>query len=410
MLIRPFRAWRPAPGKARDVAALPYDVMNTDEARQMAAGKPHSFLHVDRAEIDLPPETDIHADEVYAQARQRLDEMKASGILRQDDAPGLYIYRQRMGDQVQTGLVACTSVEEYRAEKIKKHEFTRPDKELDRVRHVDTCAAHTGPIFLIYKNRAAIRELIAAAVRTEADFDFVAEDGVGHTGWLVDKATAEQLVEQFSTVETLYIADGHHRAASAARVAGLRQAVNLQHTGEEEYNFFLAVLFADDELQILPYNRAVKDLNGLEPAEFLQKIGEVFKVEASPAGAPFAPGKSHEFGLFLVDKWYRLTLRAEQTPAAMSEALDVSILQDKLLTPVLNIGDPRTDQRIDFIGGIRGLAELERRVGTDMRLAFSLYPTQVRELMDIADAGGIMPPKSTWFEPKLRSGLYIHDL
>jgi uncharacterized protein (DUF1015 family) len=407
-IIKPFRAWRPRPDLAEKVAALPYDVMNTEEARRMAAGNPYSFLHVDRAEIDLPEAISPYDDQVYAQARKALETMKHSGVLEQDETPRLYVYQQQRGDHVQTGLVGCTSVEEYWADKIKKHELTRADKEQDRIRHVEACAAHTGPIFLIYRSQPEIRRLLQGIVASPPVFDFTAEDGIGHRVWLADAPVAERLAVAFAGAGDLYIADGHHRAASAAKVARMQGQDGALSGGEADY--FLSVLFADDELNILPYNRVVKDLNGLTEETFRQQVQASFQLEKLGLGESLAPSQTHEFGMFLSGSWYRLTLKPEQVPVEVLAALDVSILQYKLLNPILGIGDPRTDQRIDFIGGIRGLQELERRVGQDMQVAFSLYPTQVKELMAIADAGQLMPPKSTWFEPKLRSGLFIHDL
>jgi uncharacterized protein (DUF1015 family) len=390
------------------VAALPYDVMNTEEARHMAQGNPHSFLRVDRAEIDLTADINPYDDQVYEQARRALTEMKRSGVLQQDETARLYVYRLGMQSHVQTGLVACAAVDDYQTGLIRKHELTRWDKEQDRIRHVDACGAHTGPIFMLYRRDPEIRRLLQTAVQAPPIFDFTAEDGISHTGWAVDEDLTSQLVAQFKAVESLYIADGHHRAASAAKVAETRRRTDPHAAGE--YDYFLSVLFSDDEVCILPYYRAVRDLNALTEEAFLARVGDVFQVTELPAGTACAPGKAHEFGLFMGQRWYRLELRPEHIPQEALAALDVSILQDKLLRPILGIGDPRADRRLDFIGGNRGLKELERRASQDMAASFSLRPTQVEELIAVTDAGGIMPPKSTWFEPKLRSGLFIHDL
>lgn len=411
-VFRAFRAIRPLEKYAAQVAALPYDVMSSAEAREAVVGKPYSFLHVDKAEVDLPPDTDLYSDAVYAKAKANLQALLDNGICRQDDTPCVYIYRQIMDGRSQTGLVGCVSVAEYEAGIIKKHELTRADKERDRIRHVDTCDANTGPIFLTYRREDTIAQLVQSWKDANKPFcDFVSADGVQQTVWVVDDPqVVAALSERFATVPSLYIADGHHRAASAVHVGQKRRAANAQHTGEEEYNFFLAVLFAADELEIMDYNRVVKDLNGLTPQEFLARVAEKFTV--TPVGKQaYRPAQAFTFGMYLDGEWYALRAKpgsfAENDPV---ESLDVSVLQNNLIAPVLGILDPRTDKRIDFVGGIRGLAELERRANSDMRLAFSMKPTDVAQLMAIADAGEIMPPKSTWFEPKLQSGLFIHAL
>ncbi len=411
--IRPFRAIRPADAYAKDVAALPYDVMNSEEAREMVKDKPLSFLHIDKAEVDLPRDVDIYSPAVYAKAKENLEKLIQDGILGQDLLPNLYIYRMTMNGRSQTGLVCCTSVDEYIDGTIKKHELTRADKEADRIRHVDTLNANTGPIFLAYKKNAEAKAILDGWTATvKPVYDFVSEDGIGHTVWVIDSDTEiGMLVESFKKVENLYIADGHHRNASAVKVALKRREANPAYTGEEEFNYYLSVLFAADELAIMDYNRVVKDLNGYDSEGFLAEIGKKFTVEPYVGKGAYHPEALHTFGLYLDGKWFKLTAKDEIIKKDAVLGLDVSILQEELLAPVLAIGDPRTDKRIDFVGGIRGLGELERRVDSgEMRLAFSMFPTSMAELMAVADENRTMPPKSTWFEPKLRSGLFIHDL
>lgn len=411
-VFRPFAAVRPLPDYAAQVAALPYDVMSSAEARELAQGNPNSFLHVDKAEIDLDPSIDLYDARVYEKARENLEKLVSDGICAQDQKPCFYIYRQIMEGRAHTGLVGCASIDDYRSNTIKKHEFTRADKEADRIRHVDACDANTGPIFLACRPQAKLHTILEDWKAAHAPvYDFV-QDGVRQTVWVVDDDSAiVRLTETIAKIEALYIADGHHRAASAVRVGEMRREATPGYTGEEEFNFFLAVLFSSDELAIMDYNRVVKDLNGYTQAEFLQKIGEKFEVSAYEGEGAFHPEQSHTFGLYLGGKWYRLAAKAGTFPEGDPVAsLDVSILQENLLGPVLGIGDPRTDKRIDFVGGIRGLGELEKRANSDMLLAFSMCPTTLEELMAIADAGKVMPPKSTWFEPKLLSGLFIHKL
>lgn len=409
-VVKAFRAFRPVPEKAARVAALPYDVMNSAEARQMVQGNPYSFLHVDKAEVDLPKGTDVYSEAVYLKARENLDMMIQNGVYEADGEPCFYIYRQIMNGRTQTGLVCCTSVDDYLNNVIKKHEFTRAEKEKDRINHVDYCDANTGPIFLTYKNNARVHTIIHSFVAAHAPvYDFDAE-GVQNTVWVVnDTATVSELSALFAGVDALYIADGHHRAASAVKVALKRRAANPDYTGDEEFNFFLAVLFEQSELEIMDYNRVVKDLNGADESAFLKALSEKFELEEKSTA--YKPESRHTFGLYLGEKWYKMSLKSgvcdESDPVAR---LDVSILQNELLTPLLGIGDPREDKRIDFVGGIRGLAELEKRCHEDMCLAFSMYPTSIEDLMAIADSGNVMPPKSTWFEPKLLSGLFIHKL
>ncbi|WMI81067.1 DUF1015 domain-containing protein [Anaerotignum sp. MB30-C6] len=411
--IRPFMGIRPQAEHAEAVAALPYDVMNSEEAREMVKGKPYSFLHIDKAEVDLPQGIDVYSDAVYAKAKENLEDMIAQGVFMQDLLPNLYIYRLTMNGVSQTGLVACTSIDEYLNDTIKKHELTRADKEADRIRHVDTLNANTGPIFMAYKNNETARGIIEGwKTSNNPVYDFVSDDGISHTVWVIDSDTEIGiLVDSFRQVENLYIADGHHRNASAVKV-GLKRRENREfYSGEEEFNYYLSVLFPAGELKILDYNRVVKDLNGHTSQEFLALLDKKFEVTPYLGEGQFHPEKPHQFGLYLEGKWFSLTTKDAFISNDPVLGLDVSILQKEVLEPLLAIGDPRTDSRIDFVGGIRGLAELEKRVNSgEMKLAFSLYPTSMDELMGVADAGLTMPPKSTWFEPKLRSGLFLHDL
>lgn len=412
-VFRPFKAVRPMPQYASLVADLPYDVMTSDEAREKVKGNPYSFLHVDKAEIDLPKDTDIYSDIVYETAAKNLKSLETDEICKQDNTPCFYIYMQTMNGCTQTGIVGCASIDEYISGKIKKHELTRADKEADRIRHVDTCDANTGPIFLTYKGKDEIDRIVAEYKKLHLPvYDFVSEGDIENKIWVVnDEATVAKLKELFSSVPALYIADGHHRCASAVKVGQKRRVENPGYTGDEEFNFFLAVAFPKDELRIFDYNRVITDTNGLDFSEFVEKISEKFQIESTDSTEPYRPEARHTFGMFINDSWYKLTAKDgtfdESDPV---NSLDVSILQNNLISPILGIDDPRTDKRIDFVGGIRGLKELERRVHTDMKLAFSLYPTSLDELIKIADAGALMPPKSTWFEPKLLSGLFIHKL
>ncbi len=411
-IFKPFKALRPVPQYASKVAALPYDVMNSEEAREMVKGNPYSFLHVDKAEIDLPEGTYLYSDEVYQKAAENLKKLEADGISAMDNTPCFYIYRQIMNGRAQTGLVGCASVDDYINNHIKKHELTRADKEADRIRHVDTCDANTGPIFLCYRDNEAVTAIIEAQQQKEPVYDFVTDDGIANTVWVIDdKAICNELSSLLGNSGDFYIADGHHRCASAVNVAKMRREQNPDFDGTEEFNFFLAVLFPADTLEIMDYNRVVKDLNGNTEVEFIEKIRNNFTVEDAPCTGAYHPESKHTFGMYLEGKWYKLTAKSSTFDEADPvDRLDVSILQKNLLTPVLGIGDPRTDKRIDFIGGIRGLGELERLVKGGMKVAFSMYPTTLEDLMSIADANMIMPPKSTWFEPKLLSGLFIHKL
>ena len=412
-IFKPFKALRPTEEYASRVAALPYDVMNSEEAREMVKGNPYSFLHVDKAEIDLEKSVDLYSDEVYKKAKENLIALEKDGIMKQDEKKCFYIYRQIMNGREQTGLVGCASIDDYINNQIKKHELTRADKEADRIRHVDTCDANTGPIFLCYKECDEVDSLILDFKNNNSPvYDFVTEDGISNTVWVIeDDDLNNKLSSLLENAGAFYIADGHHRCASAVNVGKKRREENPQYNGTEEFNFFLAVLFPAKTLAIMDYNRVVKDLNGYNKDEFINKIEEKFEVIKTDSKEPFSPKEKHTFGMYLDNTWYMLKSKAgtfnENDPV---ERLDVSILQNNLLSPILNIGDPRTDKRIDFIGGIRGLKELERRVKEDMTVAFSMYPTTLDDLMDIADANKIMPPKSTWFEPKLLSGLFIHKL
>lgn len=405
----PFRALRPVPQYAEKVAALPYDVMDSDEARAMVQGNPYSFLHVDKAEIDLPTETGIYSDAVYAKARENLDRLVADGVLRQDRQPCFYLYRLTMDGRSQTGVVGCASVAEYEQGIVKKHEQTRADKEADRVRHVGTLNAQTGPIFLAHRPAPALEQVVEGWAAGHAPLaDFTAEDGVGHTVWMVDDEMAiAEIQRAYAMIPALYIADGHHRCASAAKVAQLRRQEDAGHTGNEEYEFTLSVLFPANQLYIMDYNRVVQDLNGLDRQAFLERLSAVFTVE--PVSGPAKLQARRQFGMYLGGQWYRLCARDGVAPVGDPvQSLDVAVLQNNVLEPVLGIQDPRTDKRIDFVGGIRGLEELQQRVDAGAAVAFALYPTSMEELMAVSDAGRMMPPKSTWFEPKLRSGLFIH--
>lgn len=410
--IKPFKAVRPFPEKAQDVAALPYDVYNREEAAIAARGKLDSFLRVDRPETTLDERIKINDPFVYETARKNLEKLFHRKALTQDTKDCLYIYELIMDGRSQVGLVVCTAIDEYLNNTIKKHELTRADKEEDRIKHVDACNANTGPIFLTYRSQDTINEMIDAWRKAnEPVYDFVSDDGITHRAWVVDdEAIINGLVEKFSNVESLYIADGHHRSASAVKVGLMRREANPNYTGDEEFNYFLSVLFPDEQLYIMDYNRVVKDLNGLSVDEFLNALAEKFDVTPKDA-EPVKPPQKGSFGLYVDGKWYLLTVKeGVYDPADPVNSLDVAILQNNVLVPILGIGDIRTDKRIDFVGGIRGLKELERRANDDMVLAFSMYPTSIEELMNIADADLLMPPKSTWFEPKLRSGLFIHNL
>ena len=409
--IRPFVCVRPAEELASRVAALPYDVYNRQEAKEEVQREPLSFLKIDRAETNFDDNVDTYAPEVYQKAKELLQKDKQEGVYITDEDRSYYIYQLVMDGRPQTGLVACSSVDDYMNHVIKKHENTREDKEIDRITHVDTCSAQTGPIFLAYRSDKGIHDIVASYVENETPiYDFTAVDGIAHRVWkIAKKEDVDAIYQAFQNIQQIYIADGHHRAASAVKVGLKRRQENPGYTGEEEFNYFLSVLFPHDELRILDYNRTVKDLNGRSLTQFLEEIGKNFIVEK--AEGQVRPEKKGTFGMYTEGQWYHLTAKPELFEGKDAVgSLDVTVLQDYLLGPVLGIGDPRTDQRIDFIGGIRGLSELEKRADSDMKISFSLYPTSITELFDVADQELLMPPKSTWFEPKLRSGLFIHEI
>lgn len=410
--VTPFKAIRPNEDVADKFCALPYDVYNRKEAKEVVLENPLSFLGIDRAETAFDDSVDTYAPEVYDMARKMLEDRIKEGVLIQDSSACYYIYELTMNGRTQTGIVACSSVDDYVSGTIKKHENTREDKEIDRIKHVDTTNAHTGPIFLIYRSNEKLKNIINEVKKTKAPvYDFVSEDGIGHKAFIIDEKDFIYNIEEiFSNIDCTYIADGHHRCASACKVGLKRKEANVSHTGKEGYNRFLSVLFPDDELMIMPYNRVVKDLNGLTKEEFLLKIKEAGFDYVATNDKEVSPDRKATFGMYLDNEWYKLSAKENLLSNDPVKGLDVSILQDNLLGPILGIEDPRTDKRIDFVGGIRGLNELERRCSSDMMLAFSMYPTSIEELLKVADARLLMPPKSTWFEPKLRSGMFIHSL
>ena len=412
--VKPFKAIRPKEGLERRIAALPYDVYSREEAKREVEREPLSFLRIDRAETQFTDDVDAYSDRVYEKARDLLWEMVTNGELVEETGECYYVYELVMDGRSQTGIAACSSVDDYLHQVIRKHENTREDKEIDRIRHVDVCKAQTGPIFLAYRSHPVIQEEMERTRKDRALYDFTASDGIIHRIWKIEETGAiERIRKAFQEVGRIYIADGHHRCASAVKVSLKCREADPGNTGKEEFNYFLSVLFPDDQLMIMDYNRVVKDLNGLEKGELIRRISESFLVEKADQG-PYRPEEKGCFGMYLEDSWYRL--RVKEMPEKKKEEehpekwLDVAILQDRLLAPVLGIQDPKTDKRIDFVGGIRGLEELERRVHTDAAVAFSMCPTSVEELFAVADAGQLMPPKSTWFEPKLRSGLLIHRI
>lgn len=409
--IKPFKAFRPAQGLEGKIASLPYDVFNRQEAYEKVQREPDSFLAIDRPETQFEPGHDMYAQEVYDKARDMLQAKMADGSFIQDENPCYYIYEQTMNGRTQTGIVACASIDDYLGNVIKKHENTREEKEQDRINHVYTCQAQTGPIFLCYRKNKVISDLVDKVKEVdEPIYDFVSEDGVRNRIFIIsDLEETETICRVFTTINSIYIADGHHRCASAVKV-GLKKRKELEGKirGKLDSDYFLSVLFPDDELMIMDYNRVIKDLNGLSSSEFMDKLKNLFEVTESDAQVK--PSCKGEYGLYLDNKWYRLNAKDSIKSSDPVKGLDVSVLQDNVLGPVLGIGDPRTDKRIDFVGGIRGLDELEKRCHTDCKLAFSLYPTSISELFDVADAGLLMPPKSTWFEPKLLSGLFIHTI
>lgn len=408
--VRPFRCIRPSCEVASRVAALPYDVYNREEAKAVVEKNPMSFLSIDRAETQFADDVDTYDARVYEKAKELLDERIADGIFVMDATESYYIYELTMDGRTQTGIVACASIDDYQNGVIKKHENTRAEKEEDRIRHVDVTDMHTGPIFLAYRAKAEIDKFVTLITGTGALYDFTSDDGVRHRVWRIADAAKIQMVQDaFGKIPSIYIADGHHRAASAVKVGLKRRSENPDYTGEEPFNFFLSVLFPDSQLMILPYNRVVKDLNGLSREEFFAAVSDKFEVQRM-GKQQVQPERKGTFGMYLEGEWYLLAAKPELLREDPVEGLDVSILQNELLGPVLGIGDPRTDKRIDFVGGIRGLGELEKRVAEDMTVAFSMHPTSIQELFAVADKGLLMPPKSTWFEPKLRSGLFLHRL
>jgi uncharacterized protein (DUF1015 family) len=408
--IVPFCAIRPREDLVDRIAALPYDVYSRKEAYQKVQGDSYSFLRIDRPETQFPEEYDMYAAEVYEKARDMLEEMIREGSLIQDDKPSYYVYELVMNGRSQVGIGACALVDDYENHIIKKHENTRADKEADRIRHVDVCSAQTGPIFLAYRGREGIEREVRVAMQRTPVYDFTAEDGITHRLWVInDTDSVERIGQEFAKVDAVYIADGHHRCASAVRVSQMRRKNHRDYTGDEEFNYFLSVLFPDDQLMIMDYNRVVKDLNGYSEEAFLEQVEKIFQVERIGTDACH-PRKKGEIGMYLKDTWYRLTVKEACYIGHPVEDLDVAMLQRELLAPVLGIEDPKVDQRIDFVGGIRGLEELERRVHTDAKVAFAMFPTDIHELFAVSDAGELMPPKSTWFEPKLRSGILIHRI
>lgn len=407
-IIRPFQAYRPKKGLEEKIAALPYDVYNRKEACEAVKDNPLSFLNIDRAETQFDSSVDPYADEVYQKAHDLLWDMIQKGTFVQEDKPVYYIYELTMDGRVQTGIVACASVDDYQNQVIRKHENTRADKKLDRIRHVEACEAQTGPIFLAYRANDTLREIIARTKKEQALYDFVSEDGITHRVWCI-RADADITAIQnaFAGISQIYIADGHHRCASAVKVGLKKREENPDYTGDEEFQYFLSVLFADEELMIMDYNRVVKDLNGLTPAQFLEDVSKVCHLVSKDTVCK-KPAHKGQMSLLVDGTWYLLEIKDEFRSTDPVDGLDVAVLQNHILAPILGIEDPKTDQRIDFVGGIRGIEELERRVKTDSMAAFAMYPTSIQELFRVADANMLMPPKSTWFEPKLRSGLFIH--
>lgn len=408
--IKPFTAIRPAKGMEAKIAALPYDVYNRSEAKEVVKANPASFLAIDRAETQFDDSVDTYADCVYAKAKEMLETQISEGKFVTEDKPCYYVYELVMDGRSQIGLVACASIDDYKNNIIKKHENTRADKEQDRIRHVSTCEAQTGPIFLAYRSNDVINAIVTKTRENAPLYDFVADDGIAHRVWVIDASSdVEAIQAAFEKMNAIYIADGHHRCASAVKVGFMKREENPSYTGNEEFNFFLSVLFPDDQLMIMDYNRVVKDLNGLSEEEFFNKLGTIFDIEEKGSAA-VKPSKKGEVTMFISGKWYLLSVKDEYKSEDPIKGLDVSILQNYCLNPIFGIEDPKTDKRIDFVGGIRGLKELERRVSLDCKVAFAMYPTSINELFHVADAGLLMPPKSTWFEPKLRSGLFIHSI
>lgn len=408
-VVKPFECVRPNNEVVSRVAALPYDVYNRQEACVEVNKEPLSFLKIDRAETQFDDSVDTYDARVYAKASELLEGMINDGTFITDEEKAYYIYELTMNGRIQTGIVACSSIDDYNSNIIKKHENTRADKEIDRITHVDTCKAQTGPIFLAYRANIVVNEEVDKARKNAPIYDFISDDNIKHTIWKIsDSDSVEKIENAFSTINEIYIADGHHRAASAVKVGLNRREANPSYAGDEEFNFFLSVLFPDEQLMIMPYNRVVKDLNGYSKEDFLEKISKNFTVIKTEEKV--LPSVKGTFGMYLDKEWYLLTACEGIKSDDPVKGLDVAILQDNILEPILGISDPKTDKKIDFVGGIRGLEELERRTTNDMTIAFSMYPTSIGELFDVADAGKLMPPKSTWFEPKLRSGIFIHKI
>lgn len=412
-VIKPFKAIRPAKQYVDMVAELPYDVMNREEAKEMGEKNKYSFIHIDRAEIDLDDEVDEHDEAVYLKARENLDNFRNNDILIKEKQDCIYIYRETMNGRDQIGLVACVSVDDSINGVIKIHEYTKPDKELDRTKHIKYCNANTGTILLTYKNREKVDELVNFYVKNELPlYDFMSDDGVFHTVWRIDRQQdLDELVSEFDKIPYLYIADGHHRSASAVNVAKEKRLENPNYTGDEEFNYYIAMIAPENNLEVLDYNRVVKDLNGNTKEEFLNKIAQKFEIERVAKNKQYKPEQKGTVGMFLDGDWYKIKFddKSINDPDEV-KSLDISILQDNILDDILGIKDPRRDKRIDFVGGIRGIDELEKRVNEDMEVAFAMYPTKLTELMAVADANKIMPAKSTWFEPKVRCGLFLHEL
>lgn len=410
--IRPFKAIRPEKEYASKVISLPYDVMNRKEAAEMAEGNPYSFLHICRAEIDLPEQENQYDMTVYEKAKANIQKYLEDGVFVTEDKPALYLYRQIMDGRVQTGVVGCVSVDEYKNNTIKKHEFTRVEKEIDRINHFDVCDANTEPIFLTYRDDKRIRSILEGfAENNEPIYDVTTSDGIRHILWVMDdEELVANLVGLFGEIPALYIADGHHRSASACKVGEKRREENPDYTGDEEFNFFMAVVFPDNDLKIFDYNRVIKDLNGNTVEQFITKAEAAGFIVEEKGEEIYYPERKHIFSMYLEGKWYKVTAKDEIIPDHVTDSLDVAVLQNSLLGPVLGIEDPRTDKRIDFVGGIRGLEELKKRAESDMKIAFAVYPVDVTDLLEVADNNMVMPPKSTWFEPKLGSGLFVHSL
>jgi uncharacterized protein (DUF1015 family) len=410
--IKAFKAIRPEENLANKVAALPYDVMNYEEAKEMVKGNAYSFLHIDRAEIDLEEGINPYDKKVYEKATNNLQEFMDKGIFITDEKKNIYVYRQIMEGRVQTGIVVCTSIDDYLNGIVKKHEYTREDKEIDRIKHVDYCNANTGPIFLTYKRQDEIDKIVEEETKKSPIYNFSSEDGITHMVWVIEEdRIIGKIIDIFEKIPSLYIADGHHRTAAAIKVGQMRREQNPDFKDDDEFNYFLSVLYPAEDLKIFDYNRVVKDLNGLTLEQLLYKVADYFSVEKLDGVAEYRPEERHSFGMYVEGCWYKLTAKQEKIDEKdVVSSLDVSILQDSLLNPILGIEDPRKDDRIEFVGGIRGIKELTKRANSDMKIAFSMYPTSIEELMKIADEKKVMPPKSTWFEPKIRSGLFIHSL